>query len=141
VVVFEDQNAPPGATPSTYNNFFNQSVRGLAVPTGALGAVDPARSYAYRVSGHWFRYIFPFFYTYDDTDDTVQFGPEPRPSLGGAWTKDDSLVNVVRTQAAGLVRGQTLRRHTTQVNGVDTPLDRDQEADWRADDETYGTAK
>lgn len=140
VVVFEDSAAPPGATASSYTNFFNQSVRGIAVPTGALGPVDAARSYAFRVSGHEFRYVFPFFWAYDDTDDTVQFGPQPRPTLGGAWTKDDSLVNVVRTQASGLVRGRTLRRHTATVNGVKTPIDRNLEADWRDDDESFGTA-
>ena len=142
LVLFEDPSvAPGGATPSTVDDFFHRSRPGLAVAPDALGPTDPTLGYAFRVHGHEFRYVFPFFYTYDDTDDTVRFGPPGRPNIGGAFSEDGSLQPVTRTPTMGQTKGRTIRRKTTRINGVDTPADRDREADWQADDESWGSAK
>jgi hypothetical protein len=139
LIVFEDANYSGGPARSSYANFFNQSVEAIVVQGGALPLVDPARAYAYRVSGRNVLYVFPFFFAYHDADDTVRFGPSPRPNLGGDFTEDQSLVNVTLTEAVGIARGQTLRRHTATVNNVERPADRNLEGDWRDDDESYGT--
>jgi hypothetical protein len=140
LVVFEVAGYTGAPVQQSFTTFTGSNVPGIAVAEGSFGAVDPARSYAYRLYGRRFRYIFPFFYTYDETDDVVTFGPRPRPSLGGTYAEDGSLDQVVRTRAQGLSRGQTLRRRAPTVNGVKTPVDRDLEADWRADDESWGQA-
>jgi hypothetical protein len=142
LVLFEDPSvAPGGATPATVDDFFHRSRAGLAVAPNALGPTDPMLSYAFRVHGHEFRYIFPFFYTYDDTDDTVRFGPPGRPNIGGAFSEDGSLQPVTRTPTVGQTKGRTIRRKTTRINGVETPADRDREADWKPADESWGSAK
>jgi len=142
VVLFEDPSGPAvGSTPATVNDFLNRPVPGLAVAPSALGPTDPALGYAFRVHGHEFRYVFPFFYTYDDTDDTVRFGPPGRPNIGGTFTEDGSLQPVNRTPTVRQTKGRTIRRKTTSPNGVDIPVDRDREADWQTDDESWGTAK
>lgn len=140
IVVFEVAGYSGAPVQQSFTNFTGSSVEGIAVAQGTFGSVDAARSYAFRVYGRRFRYIFPFFYTYDETDDAVTFGPRPRPALGGSYAEDGSLDQVVRTPAQGLTRGQTLRRRAPTVNGVKRPVDRDLEADWRADDESWGEA-
>jgi len=143
IVLFEDPTGPSGgAVPANVDDFFHRSRPGLAVAPASLGAVDPALDYAFRIHGHEFRYVFPFFYTYDDTDDTVRFGPaQHRPNIGGAFSEDGTLQPVNRTPTMGQTKGRTIRRKTTQINGVDTPVDRDREADWQTDDESWGSAK
>jgi hypothetical protein len=142
VVLFEDPSGPPGgASPGFVDDFFSRSRAGLAVATDALGPTDSALAYAFRVHGHEFRYIFPFFYTYDDTDDTVRFGPPGRPNIGGAFMEDGSLQPVTRTPTVMQTKGRTIRRKTNPNLAVDTPVDRDKEADWQTDDESWGTAK
>jgi hypothetical protein len=140
-VVFEQPGHTGVPTTEFYNNFNNQSVKGLEVAPTTLGPVDPALAYAFRVHGRQLRYIFPIFYTYDETDDTVRFGPRGRPNIGGTFTEDYSLDPVIRTQAVGLTKGRTIRRKTTQIGTLDTPADRDLEADWQTDDESYGKPK
>jgi hypothetical protein len=141
IVVFEEPGHPGAGSTAFYSNFFNQSVLGIEVAQDALGPVDPTRAYAFRVHGHVFHYVFPFFYYYVDSDDTVRFGPLGRPNIGGSFTEDNSLEPVTRTQAVVRTKGRTIRRKTTVVNTVDTPADRDREADWQTDDESYGAAK
>jgi hypothetical protein len=138
LVLWEDPQNSVGPATASYNNFFGQSVLGVSVPVDSLGPVDPLRSYSFRVHGRQFRYIFPFFYTYDETDDEVRFGPTPRPSLGGQFSENGLLQPVERTPTSGRTRGKTLRR-VAPVN--DIPVDRDREADWTPDDESWGTAK
>jgi hypothetical protein len=142
LVLFEDPSGPPGgSTPANVDDFFHRSRAGLAVAPDALGPTDSALGYAFRVHGHEFRYVFPFFYTYDDTDDTVRFGPRGRPNIGGTFTEDNSLQPVTRTPTMGQTKGRTIRRKTVGVGGVDSPVDRDREADWQTDDESWGSAK
>lgn len=146
MVVWEDPNHAGAPVYADYTNFDLESITGIVVGPDALGAVDPARSYAYRLKGHHFRYIFPFFYTYDDTDDEVRFGPNPRPSLGGAFQEDGHLGGnpndpnavVERTKAAGQVKGKSLRPSTLPLGSTSVPRDRDREIDWKNTNESYG---
>ena len=107
-----------------------------------FGSQPAGAGYAYRVHGSRFRYIFPFFYTYDDTDNLVRFGPTAdRPSIGGTFIEDGSLDSVVRSARAGLNPAQTIRRDTNMAAGTDIPQNTDQELDWKDDDESFGQAK
>ena len=142
LVLFEDPTGPPGgSTPGFVDDFFHRSRAGLAVAPAALGPIDPALAYSFRVHGHKFRYVFPFFYTYDDTDDVVRFGPSPRPNNGGTFSEDNSLQPVDRTPTMGQTKGRTIRRKTNPNLQPDTPVDRDREADWQTDDESWGEVK
>ncbi len=141
MVVWEAPNHTGPPISASYTNFHQRSVDGIAVEPGALGVVDNARSYAYGVSASLYRYVFPFFYALDESDDVVTFGPRPRPSVGGAFAETGALDSVMRTLAQGIFRGRTVWRKAPSVNGVNTPQDNDTEADWREDDESFGTAK
>jgi hypothetical protein len=121
----------------TYTNFDNQSVRGFAIEPGTLGPLDNAKSYAYRVSGRHTRYIFPFFFAEDRTDDTLLFGPQPRPTIGGAFAEDGSLASILRSTTQSFLRGQSVWRRVRN----DIPIDSDEEANWRQDDESFGKAR
>ena len=140
LVVWEGGGPAGAVTPSTYTNFHNQSVLGLETAPGALGPVDSASSYAFRVHESHSRYVFPFFYVTQETDDEVRFGPGVRPNLGGQFSEEQMHPVVDRTPAVGVVKGRTIRRKTVQSPaGVDVPVDRDREADWQTDDESWGS--
>jgi hypothetical protein len=141
LVVWEEQGHMGAPYRAAYTNFWQQVVDGIAVAPGALGTVDNARSYAYRVKARRKRYVFPFFYAVDVSDDAVTFGPRPRPSLGGAFAENGALDAVTRSVAQSTQRGRTVWRKAPSVGGVNIPQDGDTEADWREDDESFGVAK
>ncbi len=140
LVVYEEQGHTGPPVQQNYTNFFGQSVLGIVVAPGTLGVVDNARRYAFRVSARRTRYVFPFFYAVDETDDAVAFGARPRPAVGGEFAENGDLDQVMRSATQGATRGRTVRRKTIDVNGVEVPRDRDLEQDWREDDESFGTA-
>lgn len=138
LVVWEDPNYTGVPTYSDYVNFFNRNVPGIMVEAGTLGTFDNTRCYSYRVHGSRYRYIFPFFYAIDETDDVVKFGPQPRPDVGGTFHEDGSLAGVERTAAQGLTPGRTVWHRTRMVDGVEVPRDYDNEDDFREADENFG---
>jgi hypothetical protein len=140
VVVWEGAGPTGAVTPSNFNNFHNQSVLGLETAPGALGPTDSNTAYAFRVHERHSRYVFPIFYETTETDDEVRFGPGTRPNLGGSFSEDHmALDQVDRTAAVGLTKGRTIRRKTVaNAANVDIPVDRNREADWQTDDESYG---
>jgi hypothetical protein len=133
-----------------YQNDDEEYVTAIAVEPGTLGpavmamggtvevSVDNTRPYSFRVHGKHTRYVFPFFYAYDVTDDTVTFGPGPRPEIGGAFTETGALNAVARRKAVGLTTGQSVWRKTRNTPAGDVPKDADTEDDWRQDDENFG---
>ena len=141
VVVWEKPGHTGVPSRENYTNFENQSVRGVAVAEGSFGAVDNARSYAFRIYQKRTVYVFPFFYRIERLDDVVTFGPRPRPEIGGTFSENGDLDEVERSAAVSTLRGQTVWRKLHEVNGVDVPRDADLESDWRQDDESYGKAK
>ncbi len=127
-----------------YDNFDSESVPGIAFEPGTLaptGAVDNTKPFSYRIHARRYRYVFPFFYAQDVTDDVVTFGPRPRPAIGGAFTETGALDGVMRSTAVTFARGQTVWRKTDNSTGVEIPQDFDTEDDWRQDDESFGKAK
>ncbi len=136
-----------------YEQYFNadaEYVRAIAVEPGTLGpavvamdgtvevSVDNTRPYCFRVHGKHTRYVFPFFYAQDATDDVVTFGPGPRPEIGGAFAETGALNAVLRTRNDGVVRGQSVWRKTRNTQSGDVPKDADSEDDWRQDEESFG---
>jgi hypothetical protein len=135
-----------------YENDDEEYVTAIAVEPGTLGpaalamdgtvqvSVDNTRPYSFRVHGKHTRYVFPFFYAQDVTDDVVTLGPRPRPEIGGAFTETGALDAVARRKAIGLTTGQSAWRKTRNTPGGDVPKDGDTEDDWRQDDENLGRA-
>jgi hypothetical protein len=144
VVVWEEPGHVGPPRIASYQNFFGQSVDGIAVAPGSLPRGDNALSYGVRVSARRYRYIFPFFYAQDRTDDLVTFGPRPRPVTGGDFLETGALDAVMRSTAIGLSEGESVwRKSSTDPNAPNDPLrgiprESDSEDDWRQREENFG---
>ena len=139
LIVWEKPGYTGNPVAVDYVNYYGRNVPGIQVKEGFFSNTN-ATSFAYRVTGRHTRYIFPFFFAYDDTEDVVKFGDSPRPTIGGSFTETNYLgANKVRTQGTGATPSKTISR---LWNRAPTPamIDTDSEADWERKDDNFGAA-
>jgi hypothetical protein len=137
LIIWEQPNYQGPPVSASYTNYFGRQIPGIQVKEGFFDSAN-ADGFAYRLTGSHFRYIFPFFYAYDNTEDVVKFGPGTRPATGGAYTETGYLGAMKpRTQGAGATPSKTISRLWSRA----TPpkmIDTDNEADWERKDDNFG---
>jgi hypothetical protein len=137
LVIWEQPGYTGNPTSASYINYFGRTVPGIQVREGFFSSTN-ATTFAYRLTGRHTRYIFPFFFAYDDTEDVVKFGDGTRPSIGGAFVETGYLgAAKVRTQGTGATPSKTISRLWSRAT---TPamIDTDNEADWERKDDNFG---
>lgn len=137
LIVWEKAGYTGNPVAADYTNYYGRYVPGIQVKEGFFSSTS-ATTFAYRLTGRHTRYIFPFFFAYDNTEDVVKFGDGTRPQIGGTFTETNYLgAAKVRTQGSGLTPSKTISRLWSRANPP-TMIDTNSEADWERKDDNFG---